>query len=500
MDLLVKADRINLEYLDKTILDISELALYRYDRIGLVGKNGAGKTSLLHILAGLTEGAAERIQIFGEIAVIEQMETADGSEADHRLAGRFGLNGQDREHLSGGEETKLKIAQAFSRQVHAIFADEPTCHLDQKGIRILAEQLENFPGALLLISHDRYFLDRLTDKIWELDGGKITEYWGNYSDYLEQKEEERKSLQEKYDRTVTEKERLTRAAGEKKKKASGIDQAAGSVSRADARARGNRKHETKSHGTSQKGLYRAAKAIESRIGAMEEAEAPAGERQVRFRKSRALELFHPYPIMGDRVNLQFDGRILFDNASFQFPLGKKIALCGDNGSGKTTLFRMIRNGAPGIFVSPKAQIGYFAQNSFQVRKEPGVMEYMTENCDYGESEIRSVLANMGFEFNDCKKCLGMLSGGELMKLQLAKVLLGRYNILMLDEPANFLDLKAVEALEKLIQGYEGTVIFISHDKRLIDGAADMTYEIAGGKIGLKDSAEGKERLTNVKGI
>ncbi len=173
---------------------------------------------------------------------------------------------------------------------------------------------------------------------------------------------------------------------------------------------------------------------------------------------------------------------MFDNASFQIPLGAKVALTGGNGAGKTTLFQMILNRETGISVSPKAEIGYFAQNGYKYNRNQGVMDFVQEDCDYQVSEIRSVLASMGFSQSDLCKELLVLSGGEFIKLQLAKILLGRYNILLLDEPNNFLDLPSLEALETLMKNYASTIFFISHDKRLIEKVADRIYEIREGKI------------------
>lgn len=183
------------------------------------------------------------------------------------------------------------------------------------------------------------------------------------------------------------------------------------------------------------------------------------------------------PIFGDKA--------LFENASFQIPLGAKVALTGGNGTGKTTLIQMILNHEEGISISPKAKIGYFAQNGYKYNSNQNVMEFMQEDCDYNISEIRSVLASMGFKQNDIGKSLSVLSGGEIIKLLLAKMLMGRYNILLMDEPSNFLDIPSLEALEILMKEYAGTIVFITHDKRLLENVADVVYEIRDKKINLK---------------
>jgi macrolide transport system ATP-binding/permease protein len=217
---------------------------------------------------------------------------------------------------------------------------------------------------------------------------------------------------------------------------------------------------------------------------LSEIEAPEVNRTIRFRQSSALELHNPYPIMGSEINKRYDDKLLFEQASFRIPLGTKVALTGGNGTGKTTLFQMIMNQEEGITISPKAKIGYFAQNGYKYNRNQQVMELMQEDCDYNVSEIRSVLASMGFDQKDIGKNLSVLSGGEIIKLLLAKMLLGKYNILLMDEPSNFLDLQSLEALEMMMKEYKGTIVFITHDKQLLNHVADVVYEISDKKLHL----------------
>lgn len=224
--------------------------------------------------------------------------------------------------------------------------------------------------------------------------------------------------------------------------------------------------------------------MEHRLEALEEVEPPENISGIHFRQSEALELHNPYPIKGEKIYKSFGNKVLFENASFNIPLGAKVAITGGNGVGKTTLIRMILNREDGITISPKAEIGYFAQNGYKCNQNHRVIEFMKVNCDYNVSEIRSVLASMGFMQNDIRKRLGVLSGGKIIKLLLAKMLMGRYKILFMDEPSNFLDIKALEALEILMKEYKGTIVFITHDKRLIENVADVIYEINNSRINL----------------
>lgn len=486
MELLIKAKDIRVEYVGRDILDIDDLELYDYDRIGLVGANGAGKSTLLKVLSGDLVLPHFKVTRRGSFSLIPQLDDIVVQEKkDYALTGKLGVDRLEVQTMSGGEETRLKIAQALSEQVHGIFADEPTCHLDREGIDFFVNQLKYFPGALLMVSHDRYFLDAVVDKIWELKDGKIIEYFGGYSDYLRQKEEERKDQAVKYEQFIAERDRLERAIAEKQKQARKVEQKHKGATRKNNTESSGRLGHQKTVGSKQKKLHNAAKNMEHRIDALDDSKTPEAVRTIRFRQSKALGLHNPFPITGTDIYKRFGERTIFEKASFQIPLGAKVALTGGNGVGKTTLFHMILERESGISISPKAEIGYFAQTGYKFERKQGVMEFMQENCDYQVSEIRSVLASMGFSQSDVRKELSVLSGGEIIKLLLAKMLLSRYNILLMDEPSSFLDLPSLEALEIMMKDYAETIFFISHDKRLLENVADMVYEIKGGQITLK---------------
>ena len=314
MELILKAKDIRVEFTGRDVLDIDELEVYDYDRIGLVGANGAGKSTLLRVLLGELTPAGCKMNRLGELAYIPQLdEVSLQEEKDFALVGKLGVEQLDIQTMSGGEETRLKIAQALSAQVHGILADEPTSHLDREGIDFLIGQLKYFTGALLVISHDRYFLDEVVDKIWELKDGKITEYWGNYSDFLRQKEEERKSQAAEYEQFVAERGRLERAAEEKRKQARKIEQKAKGASKKQNTEGGGRLAHQKSIGSKEKKLHNAAKSLDHRIAALGNVEAPEDIRRIRFRQSDALALYNPYPIAGTEITKTFMEEVLIDD-------------------------------------------------------------------------------------------------------------------------------------------------------------------------------------------
>lgn len=476
---------IEIAYLDRIVLTIPRLSVHQFDRIGIVGKNGAGKSTLLKLMAGKIQPEKGKINSFVDFAYFDQLNSPETKEIEYDLIGKLSIPKTALENFSGGELTKLKIAEIFSNYREGLLLDEPTTHLDKLGKQFLLEVLEYYYGALILVSHDRTVLDKLVTKIWEVEDGTITEYTGNYSEYAAQKELQRKQQQEQHEKYVKEKSRLVHAAEEKRKKADKITQANGHISKKETKAKANKMYMTKSKDTSQKAVQQAAKAIEQRVEQLKMVEAPKNEQQLRFQQSETLTMHNKFPIMGDRITLKAGEIILLQDVSFQFPLGKNIVITGKNGSGKTTLLNYIIHQKEGVTISPKAVLGMYKQMVYQFIKNQSVMDYMIEKSDYGESKIRSVLHSMNFSGNDLKKNVCQLSGGEAIRLTLCQLFLGRYNVLFLDEPTNFLDIYCIEALERFLKAYEGTVILVSHDQAFIERVADYIYEIENKQLVLK---------------
>lgn len=475
-------ENVEVTYLDKEVFKIDRLAVHQFDRIGIVGKNGTGKSTLLKLLAGIVQPTSGNVKRHVEYGLFEQMEAPANAEADPALLGRLAVpNRTDR--LSGGEQTRLKLAHMLTHYYEALLIDEPTTHLDQDGISFLLEELRYYYGALVLISHDRAVLDELVTTIWEVHEGKVRVYSGNYSDYIEQKQLEREHQMQAHEQFIKEKSRLEKAAQEKMKKAEKIAQA-GSMSKKESKALANRMFETKSRGTSQKAVHRAARAIEHRMEKLQEVEAVQNDRQIMFRQAKAVEMHNKYPIMADRLTLQLGDTILLEDISFQLPLGKKIAITGANGSGKSTLLAHIANEGTGLTISPKAKMGWFRQMSYQFTSNETMLQFVKDRCDYEEGFLRGVLHTMQFVGTDIQKSVRSLSGGEAIRLQLCQLFLGEYNILLLDEPTNFLDIHAIEALERFIAAYAGTIIFVSHDKKFVKHAADVHFHLSDRKLHL----------------
>lgn len=477
MNLLVKARNINVEYNGQDLLNINELEIYEYDRIGIVGRNGVGKSTLLNILSQKTKIAGSKVENFATFSYIGQLSEPLNEQIENKtIIGKLNINNLVTNNLSGGEETKIKIAEALSKNVDLIYADEPTCNLDLKSIEYITNVLKYFKGAIVVISHNRQFLDNIVNKIWEIRDGEVNEYSGNYTDYLKQKDMERKTQSKNYEKYINEKNALLKSLDNKIKRAQSINKAKNSTEMG-----GILSHQ-KSTGSKEKAIYKSAKAIENRINDLDAVEAPKRDIEIKFRINPSLELHNKVPIIGENINKEFNGKVIFENASFKIPLGSKVVITGDNGTGKTTLLKMILGKEKGISISQKAQIGYFEQNGYKYQKEKRVIDFLSEDSDYSISEIKSTIYLMGINNNVLLRKMGTLSGGEIIKILICKLLLGRYNILVMDEPSNFLDIASIEALERLIKNYTGTILFVSHDNRLIDNVANLVYKIENHKL------------------
>jgi len=263
--IMIEFVEIELSFSDQVILDIPRLAVHQFDRIGIVGKNGAGKSTLLKLMAGKLKPDKGQIHCFADYAYFGQVDSPKEEELDYERAGRFSIPQMEVEHASGGEQTRMKVAQLLSTYQEGLLIDEPTTHLDTEGVQHVIEEFSYYYGSLVIVSHDRYVLDKLVTKIWEVEDGHVTEYTGNYSDYVAQKDLERKQQMEQYDKYTKEKNRLMKAAEEKMKKAEKISQTNGHMTKKETKAKANKMFMTKSKDTSQKAVQRAAKAIEQRV-------------------------------------------------------------------------------------------------------------------------------------------------------------------------------------------------------------------------------------------
>lgn len=473
--LILDINNLKKYYGYRLILDIKDLKVYSNDKIGLVGLNGSGKTTLLNLIAKELNHDNGIIKTTMEPFYIKQLEDEVNREVDNEYISKFGLKDKNKEFMSGGELTRLKIARFLTDNRKFLLADEPTSNLDFDGINLLVEKLVSFDGCMIITSHDRDLLDKVCNKIVEIEDGKIKLYEGNYSDYRMQKDLEKKTQELEYDIYIKEKERLQATLIDTRKKSNKINGPPKRMGNSEARLHkmGGQK--------AKKTLDNKVKSIAKRIDKLEVKEKSREIDKIKV-DIKGDEIFSKVVIEGKNITKSFGQRTLFKNSNFQIYNKSKVALIGNNGSGKTTLLKMIMENAPNIHISKKANIGYFSQNLNILDENKTIIENILESSIYLESDARNMLARFLFKRDDVYKKVSVLSGGERVKVSLAKILLSDFNMLILDEPTNYLDIYSIEAVEEALKNYSGTLLFVSHDRRLVENVGDTIMIIENEKI------------------
>ncbi len=493
-------------------------------KLGLVGRNGCGKTTLLRILLGQelpdTGKAAlaagrnlgylrqeapvhpeytileEAQSVFAPVRLLqadvqrweEAMSSADTDDAletameeySHAREAFEAAGGYRHEadipmvleklgftesshskrvgSCSGGEQTRLALAKIVLARPDLLILDEPTNHLDIAATEWLEGFLRSYEGAVLLVSHDRYFLDAVVDSIADLENQRVTVFKGNYSHFRRQKDERQARQQEMYDNQQDEIARLQQVI----KKNMGGDSVQSKL-----RAR-----------------------METRIERMDKVERVVNDgRTVRalFDADAAGRIGRDV-LRSEGLTKTYGLRTLFDNLNFLIERGERVGLVGPNGAGKTTLVKLIlgmeqpTRGSIGL--GHNARVSYFSQHAADsLRPDLSVIDSIHDIADMTETEARNYLARFLFTGDDVFKSVGMLSGGEKNKLALARMILEPCNLLILDEPTNHLDIASCEALTDMLAKYEGTLLLVSHDRYLLNATTTKTLALSGNGSG-----------------
>ncbi len=474
--LLIECNKVKKYFGDRLILDIEHLKIFSEDKIGIVGVNGAGKTTLIRILNQTLEVDEGMVRLYGKHSYISQLEPPSNRNIKSEIASKFRIPYIWEESMSGGEKTRFKFAQGLSANSPLILADEPTSNMDMEGIELMETMLKEYKGALVLVTHDRNFLDNLCNKIWEIVDGKINIYAGSYSEYLNQKQKKKERDQFEYLQFIKKKKRLEQAIDNRKRKSKSIRKTPKRMGNSEARLHKMGNQKAKSN------LNKAVKSIESRIEKLEVKKKPDEQERIKMNMQNASKLYSKIVIQGKDITMSFDDKILFKDAEFSIYNGSKVALLGSNGCGKSTLIKMIMNNEDSICVAQGAKIGYFSQDMSILKDNMTIIENVMENSMYQETYARILLARLLFVGEDVYKKVNILSGGERVKVSFAKILLQDTNFLILDEPTNYMDISSLEVVEEALREYNKTLLFVTHDRKFIDSVADHIMSIENFKI------------------
>lgn len=423
---LARLNKVKKYYGDKLILDIDKLEILDEDRIGLVGVNGAGKTTLIKSLLGQIPIDEGNVSLTKSFAYISQSENSNEETLNNNFKNVFNAPFEYHEFLSGGEKVKFKIAKALGENKHLIIADEPTANLDENSIETLENMLKNYNGALLLVSHDRRFLDSLCNTIIEIEDGKIKTYKGNFSKYLELKTLERQRAEIEYNSYINEKKHLENAILNKRNLKDSLRKTPKRMGNSEARLHKMGPQRAK------KNLDNNIKALRSRIDHLDIKEKPKTIKEIKIRVQDNLKISSKNLIEAKDFTLFAGNKLLLKDIKFKIKNGKKVALIGHNGCGKSTLLKNIISKEDNIKVLDNVVIGYFDQSQKILKDDESILKNILKDCSYDENFVRINLDGFGFKGDDVFKKVSSLSGGEKVKIALCKILLSDNNLIILD--------------------------------------------------------------------
>lgn len=464
--MILNIANLNKTYVGKQILKGVTFHIEDKEKAAIVGINGSGKTTLIKCILGEEEPddsetviALSKGKKIGYLAQqhADMPETEEDIPTDLTDAKALAMKqeiaafGDDFDTLSGGQKTRKRLEEILLTKPDLLILDEPTNHLDIESIQWLEKVLKRYDGAVLLVSHDRYFLDHVVTKIIDLDNGRARMYRGNYSEYAEKKKQIRDAELKAYYNQQAD--------------------IAHQQAVIDKLKQFNR----------EKSIKRA----ESREKALAKVELLDKPEELDNEMRLALT---PHLQSGNDVlsvkelSKSFGEKTLFSNISFEIKRGEHVAVIGANGTGKTTLLKILNEQEPATTGSFKlgtnVEIGYYDQEHAVLHLEKTIFDEIQDDYPYlNDTKVRNVLAAFLFRGDDVYKRIGDLSGGEQGRVSLAKLMLSNANFLILDEPTNHLDIQGREVLEDAIRNYEGTVLYVSHDRYFINKTATRILEL-----------------------
>lgn len=471
---ILNLEHISKIYGDKVIFDDISYGVQEGEKIGIIGINGTGKTTLLRIIAGLEEPDEGQVitqnglhltylpqhpQFPDKATVLSyvtngiQSENRNPESEARTVLNRLGIENHDEEiaHLSGGQKKRVALARILVNPTDVLILDEPTNHLDNEMASWLEDYLNRFKGVVVMVTHDRYFLDRVTNKILEISHGKIYSYEANYSKFLEMKAQ-REEME---------------LASERKRQ---------SVLRVEIEwaKRGCRARSTKQ------------RARLERLEALKNGKAPVRDSQVEI--DSAVSRMGKKTILLHHISKKFEGKTCIEDFDYIVLKNERLGIIGPNGCGKSTLLKIIAGIIPpdsgSVETGDTIKIGYFAQEIEDMDGNQRVIDYIKDIAEFiqtkdGLISATKLLENFLFDSSMQYSPINKLSGGEKKRLYLLKVLAGAPNVLLLDEITNDIDIPTLTLLEDYLDSFQGIVIAVSHDRYFLDNFAERIFEFDG---------------------
>ncbi len=441
--MILNIANLNKTYIGKQVLKDVTFHIEEKEKAAIVGINGSGKTTLIRCILGQEEPDDS------QTVIAFSKDKKMGYLAQQHADIETGL--EDFDTLSGGQKTRKRLEEILQDKPDLLILDEPTNHLDIDSIQWLEKVLKRYDGAVLLVSHDRYFLDHVVTKIIDLDNGKARMYKGNYTEYAEKKklirDAELKAYLNQQQEIQHQQAVITKLKQFNREK---------SIKRAESR--------------------------EKALAKVELLDKPEEiDNEMRLALTPNVQSGNDVLSVKD-LSKAFEDKTLFSNISFEIKRGEHVAVIGANGTGKTTLLKILNeqlSADTGSFkLGTNVEIGYYDQEHAVLHMEKTIFDEIQDDYPYlNNTKVRNVLAAFLFRGEDVYKRIGDLSGGEQGRVSLAKLMLSNANFLILDEPTNHLDIQGREVLEDAINNYEGTVLYVSHDRYFINKTSTRILEL-----------------------
>ncbi len=437
---MLQISNLSFAYQNKNLFENLNLIFTAPEKVAIIGDNGAGKTTLLKIIAGELPPETGAIQTKGDIGFLHQSQ-------------------EDLVDKSGGERTKIKLVELFRCHPAILLLDEPTNNLDAETKLWLIRNLAKYRGLVLIVSHDRDFIDQIADRILHLQNGKAEIFTGNYTDFIARQTERRHQMQLDYAKVRSVKQKLEQQLKHAGDSAHKSNRRAFDKTKDESRMRYNAKR-----GAAQNSAGKILRATRSKLEQLSQVEKPAERKTYQaqvssnfLHRKKLLEVSH--------LAKSFPPKVLFSDLSFTIYTGERLRIKGKNGTGKSTLFKIIlgkeKADAGEIKLHDNLRFGYISQNgtTFDLTKS-----FIAQNPTFAKTEIYRAASTMDFAPVELEKPAGNLSRGQLTKLAILKLILAPLDLIILDEITNHLDIRARENIELALQNYQGAILAATHDE------------------------------------